>query len=318
MVRRLEQPDRLGRPAVAWTAWCLRLPDDGAGALPLLRGVILNDDKSSTYKLGLLRAVARIADATPALAVDQGGEEDAAELPLGLVALSWVRAYLPLVTAGLPQAPRNSGPDGLGFAGAGFRALAPLGIAAQDLRVGARFTGERALAVAMALAEAGRTIARMPATYIRYPGSDRRVFGTTKAQPPRAGSEIILDVAMLRAFGTLVVPGHLWRALQRLGAWVEPVLVAEWARLVRGYGERMGRAVAPGTVEAALTWLDPARDTALARMAARRVQEGGHPLTCVWSGARLARRGCSTSTTACRGRPGRAGTCGTCCRRAGG
>ena len=53
MVRRLEQPDRLGRPDVAWTAWCLRLPDDGAGALPLLRGMILNDDKSSTYKLGL-------------------------------------------------------------------------------------------------------------------------------------------------------------------------------------------------------------------------------------------------------------------------
>ena len=100
---------------------------------------------------------------------------------------------------------------------------------------------------------------------------------------PAAGSS-----ATLRASGRLKVPGHLWRALQRLGAWVEPVLVAEWARLVRGYGERMGRAVAPGTVEAALTWLDPARDTALARMAARRVQEGGHPLTCVWSGARLA------------------------------
>ena len=138
VVRRLEQPDRLGRAEVAWTAWCLRLPDDGAGALPLLRGVILNDDKSSTYKLGLLRAVARIADATPALAVERGGEEDAVALPLGLVALTWVRAYLPLVTAGLPQRPRNSGPDGLGFAGPGFRALAPLGIAAQDLRLGTR------------------------------------------------------------------------------------------------------------------------------------------------------------------------------------
>ena len=30
------------------------------------------------------------------------------------------------------------------------------------------------------------------------------------------------------------------RTLQRLGAWVEPVLVAEWARLVRRCGERMG------------------------------------------------------------------------------
>lgn len=40
----------------------LRLPDDGTGALPLLRHVILNDQKSATYKLGLLRALCRAAD----------------------------------------------------------------------------------------------------------------------------------------------------------------------------------------------------------------------------------------------------------------
>jgi hypothetical protein len=60
--------DYLGRPDVSWTTLCLRLPDDGAGALPLLRGMILNDDKSSSYKLGLLRAIARIADEMPGLA----------------------------------------------------------------------------------------------------------------------------------------------------------------------------------------------------------------------------------------------------------
>src|SRR5688572_7550523 len=48
VVRSVGQPDRLGRPEITWTAMCLRLPDDGAGALPLLRGVILNDEKSST------------------------------------------------------------------------------------------------------------------------------------------------------------------------------------------------------------------------------------------------------------------------------
>jgi hypothetical protein len=35
----------------------LRLPDDGTGALPLLRHIIFNDDKSSTYKLALLRVL---------------------------------------------------------------------------------------------------------------------------------------------------------------------------------------------------------------------------------------------------------------------
>jgi hypothetical protein len=57
----------------------------------------------------------------------------------------------------------------------------------------------------------------------------------------------------------------VWRTLQRLGSWVEPVLVNEWARLVRAYGERMGRMISLGEVEGALAWLDPARDTQLAR-----------------------------------------------------
>jgi hypothetical protein len=35
-------------------------------------------------------------------------------------------------------------------------------------RIGSRFTGERAVAVARALADARRTIADMPANYVRY------------------------------------------------------------------------------------------------------------------------------------------------------
>ncbi len=93
--------------------------------------------------------------------------EDAVELPIGLVALNWVRMYLPLIAASLPQAPGNAGADGLGFAKDGFRSLVPLGVVAQDLRVGSRFTGDRARAIARALAEARATIARMPATDTR-------------------------------------------------------------------------------------------------------------------------------------------------------
>ena len=39
-----------------------------SGALPLLRHVILNDAKSSTYKLALLRSLCRIADGSAGLA----------------------------------------------------------------------------------------------------------------------------------------------------------------------------------------------------------------------------------------------------------
>lgn len=286
VVRSAVTPDRHDRPEISWTSLCLRLPDDGAGALPLLRGVILNDDKASTYKLGLLRAVARIADLTPGLA-GEVPDEDAVEVPLGAAALHWVAMYLPLVAASLPQLPGNAGPDGLGFAGPGFRALAALGITARDLRIGAVFSGERARAVARALAEARSTIARMPANFVRYPNSDARVFKAVPSRTPRPGDRLVIDGAMLRAFGALVVPGHVWRAMQRLGAWIEPVLVAEWARLVRGYGDAMGRVVPPGTVEAALAWSDPERGVMPARQAAERLLRSGRSLRCVWTGVPL-------------------------------
>jgi len=183
VLRSVTTSDPLGRADVLWTGMCLRLPDDGAEALPLLRGVILNDEKSSTYKLGLLRAVARVADTTPALATPRLNEH-AVDIPLGIIALNWIRMYLPLVTAGLPQMPGNSGPDGLSFAKEGFRALMANNVAGQDLRIGAQFAGERAAGLARALSEAGRTIAAMPANYTRFPNSDAKVFRATSATHP--------------------------------------------------------------------------------------------------------------------------------------
>jgi SAM-dependent methyltransferase len=286
VIRSVVSPDRLGRPDVSWLALCLRLPDDGSLALPLLRGIILNDDKSSTYKLALLRSIARIADGTPGLATERP-DEDVVNVPLGAVALNWIRMFLPLVSSALPQAPGNAGPDGLAFAREGFRSLGGAGITAQDLRIGARFSGARAQAVGKALAEAKTTIARMPANFIRYPNSDARIFTAAPSYGSRTRESLLIDAESLWGHGTISVPGHIWRAMQRVGAWIEPVLVGEWARMMRGYAERMGRVLAPGEAEAALTWLEPTRDTAAARQVAARFFEGGVTVRCVWTGARL-------------------------------
>ena len=281
IARVISAPDALGRSDVAWTTVAMSLPDDGAGALPLLRGVVLNDDKSATYKLGLLRAIAKVADLTPSLGVLHP-TDDSVEVPLGAVALNWVRMYLPLVGRGLPQMPGNAGPDGLGFAKQGFRTLLDDGMAPLDLRIGATFSGERAKAVASAIADASRTIATMPANFIRYPNSAERVFAATPGRAPR-GSSIALDADALGAFGRLTVPGHVWRTMQRLGVWIEPVLAAEWARLMRGYMERQGRSAAPGELEAALAWVEPRRDVSVARDVALARLRRGDGLHCVWS-----------------------------------
>ena len=101
--RRVLSSDQGGRTEISWVQLALRLPDDGTGALPLLRHIILNDDKSSTNKLALLRVLCRIADGTAGYARMVEGAPNWVELPLGLVALFWLRQYMPLLKAGLPQ-----------------------------------------------------------------------------------------------------------------------------------------------------------------------------------------------------------------------
>jgi SAM-dependent methyltransferase len=191
VARIVESPDVAGRPEISWTGMALRLPDDGTGALPLLRHVILNDQKSATYKLGLLRTLCRAADGQAGLADDR--DDGSVSLPLGLVALNWLRLYLPLIAARLPQTPRNAGADGLGFGGEGFRALLAGVVPRLDLRVGARFSGAAAQAVRAALQEAADLIVRMPLQAPRsHPQGSRRGWAWhgvgTPPRPVRAGA----------------------------------------------------------------------------------------------------------------------------------
>lgn len=286
-VTRITPPmaDGAGRADVSWVTMCLTLPDDGAGALPLLRGIILNDAKTTTYKLGLLRSIARLADLAPALAIAGEGEDEVV-VPMGAVALNWLRLYLPLVSGRLPQSPTNAGPDGLRFVRDAFRGLMAMEIAPSDLRIGASFSGDRATLLRKAMSDAARTIATMPANFTTYPGSEARVFAA-EVQRARAASRLVLDVSTLWQFGRIVVPGHVWRAMQRLGAWIEPVLVSEWTRLTRSYAQNKGIIIPPGAAEAALAWAEPDRDVRVARELALAGMVRGDALQCVWSGQRL-------------------------------
>ncbi|WP_448206445.1 class I SAM-dependent methyltransferase [Azospirillum sp. sgz302134] len=279
VVRAQRLPDRLGRSDVAWDAVAVQLADDGTGALPLIRQIVLNDSKSSTYKLALLRCVARAADAWPGLAVADG--DDGVDLPLGLIALCWLRSFLPLVAADLPQTPTSRNGAGLGFVKEAFRRLA--GTAPFELRVGATVHGDRGAALRQALRDAATTIATMPARYITYPGGDRPVFAVAPQRPLPLGETVVVDAPFLWSFGRFRVPTHVWHALTRMNAWIEPALLAEWTRLMQRYLDGQGRSVPEGTIAAALTWLDPARDTAEVRRIAAAMLDAGEPIRCVWS-----------------------------------
>lgn len=287
VVRAVASGDVAGRADVTWMSVCLRLPDDGSVGLPTIRGIILNDDKSSTYKLGLMRAVAKIADVSSGLAAALPGDQDCVAVPLGLVALNWLRAYLPLIRGDLPQSPGNQGTDRLGFAKEGFRSLLALGVAEQDLRVGAIFTGDRAIAVRDALVEARRTIVAMPVRYTKMPNTTTQVFEVELGRSERGAGVLTITPQMLWSWGRLSMPGPLWRAMQRFGIWIEPVIVAEWTRLMRAYALSQGRELAAGTVEARMAWSEPMRNTDLARTAVNRLVAAGRPVACVWSAAEL-------------------------------
>src|SRR5690606_26531658 len=99
-------------------------------------------------------------------------------------------------------------------------------------------------------------------------------------------AEVLLDGPYLTTFGEMLVPTHLWRALQRFAVWIEPSLIAEWIRLMRLYAERQGRALEEARLATAMTWVEPTRDVRIARERAARLLESGS-LRCVWSGKPL-------------------------------
>jgi hypothetical protein len=253
---------------------------------PLLRHVILNDQKNATYKLGLLRALCRAADGSAGMVQDTGDEF--VRVPLGLVALNWLRLYMPLARESLPQRQTNVGPAGLGFAKTGFVNLLADG-SANDLRIGARFSNRPAKSLHAALREAAQTIDRMPSTFMTYPmgGCILPVERHRLSLPPHI---VELDAKYLEAFGWMRVPTHLWRAMRRNAAWIEPTLMSEWARLMREYAKSQGRHIAEEQMIAAMRWSDPERDVLQVRKIAVSML-GSRDLRCIWTDRRL-----STST----------------------
>ena len=282
--KQTETGDRQGRDDVRWIQMAIRLPDDGTGALPLLRHVILNDDKSSTYKLALLRTLCRMADGAAGLARDH--DDDFVAVPLGLVALTWIRLFRPLLSKSLPQSPTNVGMQRLGFVKEAFRRLA--GVSDLDLRMGTRFSTVLSADLHQALRDAAYTIEKMPATYVTYQDGGQ-VFPVTRSGRRSRPSTITLDREYLYSFGEMLIPRHLWQTLQRFGVWIEPAVVAEWGRLIKFYAKKRGMPVKDTAMMNALAWAEPDRDVRVVRERALELSTERN-LYCVWSGKALNHR----------------------------
>jgi len=205
-------------------------------------------------------------------------------VPLGLVALNWLRLYVPLVRESLPQTPTNVGSRGLGFAKTGFLNLLADG-SANDLRIGAQFSNHGAKSLHAALREAAQTIDLMPSTFMTYPMGGR-ILRVERHRFGLAPHLVQLDAKYLEAFGWMHVPTHLWRAMRRNAVWIEPTLITEWGRLIREYGRSQGRHIAEEKIIASMRWSDPERDVLQVRKIALSLV-GSRDIRCIWTDSLL-------------------------------
>lgn len=276
-----EVGDLLGRPGVRWHQIIIRLPDDGTGALPLIRRIVLLDNKSSTYKLALLRSLCRVASISPGFARESG--PDQITLPMGAVALSWIQLYLPLLEKDMPQNPKNtSGGKHLGFAKAAFDNLSPQ--ATISLRPGVSLYTNLGTDLTKSLRDAAATIEGMPVKHLNYPDG-RPIFKVMKKRP-RVSRSITLNEDYFSGFGEMTVPAHLWQALQRYSVWIEPALVEEWIRLIRGYAHTQKRQVDELQLRQLMRPYEPERNQGEVRNHALKLLKT-QSVYCVWTGRKL-------------------------------
>ena len=273
------EADDLTRPDVRWQALVFEMPDDGTGSLPLLRHVIVNDNKSSTYKLGLLRVLVRLAESAPGIVITRTDEY--VDIPFGAVGLYWIKQYQRLVNRGIPQRPGQR--TEYGWAKGAFYQLIKE-LSPSDLRLGARFDAIRGEVLTRAIGNACRNIKEMPARHITYPGTPNQPVFECDLKPVRRPSkQVVLSKEYLAKFGRFRIQGPLWQTLGQYACWLDPVIVREWSQMTTGWGVADTR----GNDGDGLDWQESSHDTTVAKERAKEVRSEGFDLTCVWSDSRI-------------------------------
>lgn len=277
-----QQEDELGRKDVSWQTVLLTLPDDGTGAFPLIRNITINDNKSSTYKIALLRSLLRIAEGHPGAVIEQTDEH--VKLPLGLVSLYWLKLYKPLLDEYSIQQSSNS--TGLGFVKEkGWSKLSSY--SNNDFYIGALYTDKTFIeALYQTLKDIGSTIKNMPVKYTTLPNSKEPIFHVDIHRSTKPQSTMIFDFNFLSSLGHFFIPKKMWDALTRFSVWIEPALINEWVTLMSGYSLNKQQALTKVDYLNALNWESPERTTLRVRNRVDALLKGQNVLCC-WSGAKI-------------------------------
>lgn len=271
-------PDSV-RPEIEWDVLVFQLPDDGTGSLPLLRHIIVNDNKSASYKLGLLRVLIRIAEGAPGMVTRR--TDDWVEIPFGLVGLYWIKTYLPLILKhNLIQSPSADHQNQKGYGWAKKQHFYSLqDLSPYDLRVGNTFDLVTAQRLIGAIKDACSNIRDMPASYITYPGQKRQVFECETRPFSFKNSYWQIDKTTLQQFGSFKIPAALWQTMSQYACWLEPAILNEWVKLMQSWRVEYNLSAYNNVFQ----WIDADRDTTAVRDRFKALQNHGASLHCVWT-----------------------------------
>ncbi|CAM5465843.1 methyltransferase domain-containing protein [Alishewanella longhuensis] len=273
--------DSGGRAGISWQTLVLELPDDGSGSLTKVRHIVVNDNKSSTYKLALLRTLVRIADAHPGAVLDK--QDGKVAISLGLVALYWIRLFKRLVDNGIQQSADPA--KGLGFVTAqGWGLLKHL--TADDFAIGNFYSGQEALALQQLISDTLKTIKNGPVTYIWQGHKENRLFDMQRT-PTKRSDSVLVDKTFLDSFGSFILSEEMWNCFRQYGCWIEPLLLQQWIAEMQKYELNMQRQLTLETYHNNLRWFERQHDTAKVRKKVEQLKATGVSVCSVWSGTKL-------------------------------
>jgi len=277
----IQDNDKLKRQDVFWETVVLEMPDDGAGAFPIIRNILMNDAKSSTYKLALIRVLLRIADGHPGAVLRR--EDDRVILPLGLVSLYWARQYKPLIDQQVQQS--SNANRGLGFIKEnGWLKLSTRAIS--DFSIGHLFVNEDAQALDQMLKDISKTIKDMPAKFITLPNSEKQVFEVEIFRRKFTKEALFTDFDTLTQYGEFSIPIKVWDVMSLYGCWIEPVAINEWVNVMFGYKMNKGQ-FDKHVLSSLLDWANVERNTTDARQKVEEIKLSGEQVYCLWGKNKL-------------------------------
>lgn len=274
--------DIFNRENVSWQTIVCKLQNDETEGLPLIRNIIVNDKKSSTYKPALLRILTYIADTYPG-SVLNNSDDNFVIIPSGLVGFIWVKLFKELILNS--EIPQLSGNRNAGFASAEFNSL--INESPSDLEIGNILTGKRAENLAKAIKQAIHCIKIGPVTYIKYPNTKKNILSCDYNRINTI-KEFTINNEFFEKFGTFKIPRIIWNSLSMYRCWIEPAIIDEWISLMKNYAISSG--IEPKTYEEyqkVLAWTDTQRRTNEIRLICDNIKKKGKSIFCIWSGKKL-------------------------------